>query len=110
MAESFSWSKFFSGFSSAVGWVKAAAIAIRVAIFVCVPLSFALTYHFGFKAGDIKGQTIMAAKKEKEFRDWIESHPQNVVNGNGTQLNNNVRVPNNHFQASVFPFRLGWCE
>lgn len=98
--EPFSFAKFFAGFGSAVGWVKAAAIAIRIAVIVCVPASFMWTYHVGKKNGTDAGY-------KSGYSQAIKDHPPITINGNNAQVNNNVEEKRG-FQACVWPLRLGW--
>jgi len=106
--EAFSWSKFFSGLTSIVGWAKFASMWLKVAMIVVPILTGAFAYKMVYNKGYAKGQAVTRALADQEFKQWIADHPQQTISG--STVNNNVAKPNNKFGISVFPLRLGWCE
>lgn len=97
MPEPFSWQKLFAGFGDAVGWVKAAAIAVRIlaiASIVGIPM---LTYHSGLVKGRLEG--IATGLKQ--------CPPPVQITGNGAVINQNAPVKRS-FEVCVWPLHVGW--
>ena len=109
-SEPFSWSKFFGGFSTLVGWAKFASFWIKVAMIVVPILGSVWVYHHVYTKGYNKGYAVGMDVKNAEWMKYEAEHPRQTFTGDHAQVNNNVRVPNNRFQFGVFPLRIGWCE
>jgi len=106
--EPFSWQKFFGGLSSIVGWAKFASFWVK-ALMIAIPiLSGFLAYKAVYNKAYSKGVAVTRALADQEFKQWIADHPQQTIAG--SVVNNNVQKKNDHFQASVFPLRIGWCD
>lgn len=108
--EPFSWTKFFSGFTTVVGWAKFASFWVKVVMIVAPILAGVWYTHTVYQKGFNKGEVTMEAIKDAEFKKWIAEHPQQTFTGDGCTVNNNVSKANNHFQMGIFPLRIGWCE
>lgn len=108
--EPFSWSKFFSGFNTVVGWAKFASFWVKVAMVVIPIVTAAWFYHSVYQKGFNRGSAVMEKLKDEEFKRWVADHPQQTFTGENCTVNNNVQKPNNHFQMGIFPLRIGWCE
>ena len=107
--ESFSWTKFFSGFNTVVGWAKFASFWIKVALIVVPLLMAAWAYHSIYKTGYNKGYSVGMEIKNAEWMKFEADNPRQKF-GDNCKVDNNVHIPNNHFQMGIFPLRIGWCE
>lgn len=102
--ESFSFTKFFSGFTALTGYAKAIALTLRIVLILCVPGSYMLTYHFGFKGGKVLGD-------QQGYSRAIQEHPPVTINGNGAQVNQNVCPKITKVGVTLGPLGfLGWTK
>ncbi len=108
MGEKFSWSKFFGGLNTVVGWAKFASFWLKLAMILIPIILSAWAYKSVYSKGYSKGVAVTTEIKDREFKQWIADHPQQTISG--STVNNNVNKPNNRFRMSVFPLTVGWCE
>jgi hypothetical protein len=106
-AEPVTLSKFVGGFVSATGWVKAAAIGIRILALVLVLGIPAGCWFFGHKAGYSEAKDKFYKAGYADASDWFAKHPVQSF-GDGCTVNNNVSEKDKGFKACVWPLTFGW--
>ncbi len=107
--EAFNWGKFFSGFTTAVGWAKTTVMIVKIVLILVAIGGPVLICRAWYTTGYKAGQTVGYKGGYKDASDWFAAHPV-IQTGDNCTINNNVQEKDNHFKIGIFPLRIGWCS
>lgn len=106
--EPFSWSKLWAGFTGAVGWVKAASLAIRI---VCIASVLGVPAFAYFKGYQKAKAAYYMPRYQEGYSQAIKDHPPVTINGNNASVNNNVCPKVSNVGITLGPLgNFGWSK
>jgi hypothetical protein len=110
--EKFSWSKFFSGLSTSVGWAKSIMMIIKIVLIVAVIATPVVIWRNGYNKAKTEWYQKGYIAGDAYCREDVAKHPTQQFSGTGTTVNNNVcPPPTRKVGLSMGGLgTIGWCE